>query len=524
MADAAGGDVLARSQVVIGAKLDAFDAALASVRSQLTGIERRFAQVSNAANVYLAGAARRAVGTLAGSFGQVIHAASELQESTSKANTVFGDSFAVVEGHVNALADRFGVVKAQVLDATANFGQFAQGLGQTEAESARFANTFTKLALDLKSFNNNSVRTFEDAMVKIQAALAGETEPLMRFGVDVRETTVKQFALARGLATAGREMTNQEKTTARAALIMEKLKNVSGDLDRTIGDFANSSQAVEGRLTNLAAKVGEELLPAFTDWKNLLNEVLIDFTKATDGMKSKLDWLKDQVQAGVNAMSSIWRNWDLIVERAGIQLAGFAANVGEVLAWLGDVFQTFLDWFGETWPLMFKDAFDATLTIMGNFKDNFLAFTDSLMQFIASGFQVAPVVKFKPLLEGFDPQTPPLKLPDMKLSDVSEELRKIDEKMTENEVKAIQAREKAREKEGKDKQKPARIDEQGKQQQKPEFIGIAEFAKKIQSGLGADKEAGRTANATERTATAVEKMAAKVQAGGRLIAVAAGPE
>jgi hypothetical protein len=515
MADAAVGEELARAHARIDADLAPFDRALAGVRAQLGAIEDRFASLSRSANVYLAGVARQAAGALADGLGHVINAASDLQESTNKAKTVFGDSFGTIQAEVDRLADSFGVVRSQAIDATANLGQFAQGMGQTEAESARFANTFTQLALDLKSFNNASIRSFDEAMTKIRAGLAGETEPLMQFGVDLRENTVQQFAWARGIAAAGRELSGQEKMTARAALIQERLGKVSGDMARTIGDFANSSQAAAGRAENLAAAVGTALLPAFTDWQNLVNEVLVDFTRASDGMRSKMDQLAGAIRAGVNSVSSIWRNWDLILERAGVQLVGWGTNVQEVVAWVGASFGAFLDWIGANFLSVFADAFEAVLTAMGNFKDNFLGLAGEIRDYITSAGQDPIEFKLKPILEGFEAKTPELVLPDLKLSDVGAELARIDKLMTDNEVKAIEAREKAQAKEGDRKKGAAKVDEAARQkEQKPEFVGLAEFARKIQGGIGGDKTADRTARATERTAVAAERMAERIQAGG----------
>ena len=67
------------------------------------------------------------------------------------------------------------------------------GFGQQIA--ANYGASMAQVALDLGSFFNRST---EDALMDIQSALAGSSETMQKYGIDVRETALKQEALDRG--------------------------------------------------------------------------------------------------------------------------------------------------------------------------------------------------------------------------------------------------------------------------------------------------------------------------------------
>jgi hypothetical protein len=102
-----------------------------------------------------------------------------------------------------------------------------------------------------------------------QSGLAGETEPLRRFGLDLSAATVEAYAYANGIGTVGTELTEAQKVQARYGLLMEQTNKTQGDFANTSDQLANSQRILQARMENARAELGTALLPAMTKFVEL---------------------------------------------------------------------------------------------------------------------------------------------------------------------------------------------------------------------------------------------------------------
>ena len=221
-----------------------------------------------------AGAVAGAVGGLSIAFGTVksvigpaITAASNLQESMSKVNVIFGKGATDVEKFAASAARSMGQSKQSVLDAAGAFGTFGKAAGLVGQDLAVFSNDFTALATDLASFNNTSP---EEAVQAIGAALRGEAEPLRRFGVLLNDATLKQEALNLGIYDGKGALTAQQKILAAQAAIYKQTTDAQGDFLRTSDGLANSQRTLSAEFANIQAQLGQKLLPLMEDFTQSL--------------------------------------------------------------------------------------------------------------------------------------------------------------------------------------------------------------------------------------------------------------
>jgi hypothetical protein len=188
--------------------------------------------------------------------------ASDLGESVSKVNVSFGPAAKDVVGQADMLAERFGVVKRESLDAAAAFGLMGQAAGQTKEESAAMGNRFVRMGLDIASFHNIANA---EAFEKLRSGLAGEIEPLRQIGILLSEDAVQAQALKMGLvgsASEAKHLTQQQKVSARVELIAAQMGPAMGDLERTAGSAANQLRKLQGDMENLTTEFGNELQDA----------------------------------------------------------------------------------------------------------------------------------------------------------------------------------------------------------------------------------------------------------------------
>jgi hypothetical protein len=211
-----------------------------------------------------------AVGTLSIAFttvksviGPAITAASNMEESLSKVNVIFGKGADEVEKFASTAARQLGQSKQSVLDAAGAFGTFGKAAGLSGEDLALFSNDFTTLATDLASFNNTSP---EEAVQAIGAALRGEAEPLRRFGVLLNDATLRQEALTLGIYDGKGALTAQQKILAAQSAIYKQTNDAQGDFKRTSDGLANSQRTLKAEFANLQVELGKKLLPEMKEF------------------------------------------------------------------------------------------------------------------------------------------------------------------------------------------------------------------------------------------------------------------
>lgn len=226
----------------------------------------RFSRRAGAVGAGLLGAS-----VLAGSaFFKMAQGASDLNEEVSKTGQVFGRSGKDVLDWSDDLASAFGLSKREALAATGAFGNMFRTTGLGERAAAKMSKRMTELAADMASFNNQDPTEMLD---RLRSGLAGEAEPLRRFGVLLSEARVKSEAYATGIAEVGAELTEAQKVQARYSLILKDTKLQQGDFARTADGAANKQRIFRAEMQNLTDNVGKAFLPALTKGVSVLGDM-----------------------------------------------------------------------------------------------------------------------------------------------------------------------------------------------------------------------------------------------------------
>ena len=223
---------------------------------------------------FIAGAAIGAVG--AASF-VAVQKASDLNETISKTNVIFGDAARTVQEFADSAARSLGQTRQQALDAAATFGTFGKSAGLVGVELADFSTKFVTLATDLASFNNTSP---EEAVLALGAALRGEAEPIRRFGVLMNDAALKQVALEMGIYQGNGALSAQQKVLASSELLLRQTTDAQGDFERTSGGLANQQRILKASIDDIVTTLGELLLPVFERFVRFINDNIVPAVKA----------------------------------------------------------------------------------------------------------------------------------------------------------------------------------------------------------------------------------------------------
>lgn len=243
------------------------------------GLDRSKARiVQTGASIEALGAKLRKVSTavISGVFVKsLLEASSRVEELDSKFRTVFSG----MEAEADAWARVYADVTNRGVTATKEFLATQQdlrtGYGDTTEQAARYSQAVVGITNDLASFSNVPV---EEAMASMQSGLSFQFEALRRLGVSLSVETINQGEYAKSIKKTWLEMSNLEKQEAVLSGVVSQSKNALHqeiklweDYDYTIGDaaltadsFANTSQGLRQTLDDLAAELGDALLPAAT--------------------------------------------------------------------------------------------------------------------------------------------------------------------------------------------------------------------------------------------------------------------
>lgn len=207
---------------------------------------------------------------------QLVTAASDYQENLNKVDVAFGKSSESVKKFASTATTQFGLSKNAALDAAALFGDMGTSMGLPQAEAAKMATSLTGLAGDMASFKNIGV---EQAMTALNGVFTGETESLKTLGIVMTDANLNAYALEKGFGKTTDQMTQSEKVALRYAYVMDATKNAQGDYARTSDGTANSMRTFQSELSNLAAELGQNLLPVITPIIRKMTELVKAFGK-----------------------------------------------------------------------------------------------------------------------------------------------------------------------------------------------------------------------------------------------------
>lgn len=185
--------------------------------------------------------------------------ASKLNESANAVRVTFGAHAAAVEALSKKAATSVGLSSSEFNGMAVQFSAFTDAISGGGAASVGVLDEMSTRIADFASVMNLDVA---EAAEKFQSGLAGETEPLRKFGIDLSAAKVEAYAYSNGIASAGKPLAETQKIQARYALLMQQTAKTQGDFKNTSDQAANAQRIAAAQWEDSSAKLGSALLPA----------------------------------------------------------------------------------------------------------------------------------------------------------------------------------------------------------------------------------------------------------------------
>lgn len=254
----------------------------------------------------------RAVGKL----GSAVDLASQLTEVQNVVDTTFGDMASKVDDFTKtsiqdfgmseltvkqissrsqALGTSIGISSEQVANGTAvaNKALMSQNntLYKTTDSMADMSLNLTRLAGDMASFYDVDQA---DVAKSLQSIFSGTIAPLRRYGLDLTQATLSEWAMKNGLDANIKSMTQAEKVLLRYNYVMANTQAAQGDFAKTANTWANSVRVLKQEFQAWGSIIGSVVINALKPFVQALSKVMlkvISFTRTVaDALGAIFGW------------------------------------------------------------------------------------------------------------------------------------------------------------------------------------------------------------------------------------------
>lgn len=254
-----------------------------------------------------------------GLFRNAIDISSDLTEVENVVRTTFGNMEYKVNDFVQNSIQQFGMSELSVKQYASTFQAMgtAMDVGGKQIENAnRFLNgatdgyiglsdsmsdvslNLTKLTADMASFYDKDQA---DVAKDLQSVFTGMVVPLRKYGLDLTQATLKEWAMKNGMDADIKSMTQAEKAMLRYQYVLANTTAAQGDFARTADTWANQVRILKQNFQQLGGIIGGALINAFKPFLRTLNFVMqkvISFaTTVTNALGAIFGW-KFEVSGG----------------------------------------------------------------------------------------------------------------------------------------------------------------------------------------------------------------------------------
>jgi len=214
---------------------------------------------------------------------QLVDAAGSLQQSIGGTGAVFEDAAGSVSQFSKEAANLVGLSENAARTLTSRLGASLKGFGMSTEEAAKQAVNLTTIGADLAATLGGKT---DDAGAALGSALRGEYDPLERFGIALKASEVNAKAVAMGLAASESDVSAYAKGQASLALITERSAFAQGQFAREADTAQGQAQRASASMEDASAKLGESLLPIYTNIQKAVSTAATAFGALPDSMQT----------------------------------------------------------------------------------------------------------------------------------------------------------------------------------------------------------------------------------------------
>lgn len=186
------------------------------------------------------------------------NSASRLEQSGGAIDTVFGKNADAVKAWAKAADQSVGLSESAYGELAAGIGAQLNNLGTPLDQVAGKTNDLIGIGADLAATYGG---TTADAVAALGSALRGETDPIEKYGIAIKQATIEAKVGKGNLKGMTDEQAKQAKTAATLSLITEQAGGALGAFARESDTAAGQQQRAAAAMEDTSATLGAVFLP-----------------------------------------------------------------------------------------------------------------------------------------------------------------------------------------------------------------------------------------------------------------------
>lgn len=187
-----------------------------------------------------------------------VDSASRTQQAMGALDSVFGRNAGQVKAWAANAATAVGLSQSQYGELASTIGAQLKNLGIPFDQVAGRTKTMIGLGADLAATFGG---TTADAVEALSATMRGETDPIERYGVSIKQATIDAELARTGADKLTGAAAKQARTMATLSLISKQTADAHGQFARESDSAAGSAQIATAQMENFKSTMGTALLP-----------------------------------------------------------------------------------------------------------------------------------------------------------------------------------------------------------------------------------------------------------------------
>lgn len=207
-------------------------------------------------------------------------------ENLNLFTVAMGDSIDEAQRFIDRMTEIYGMDPSNLYRYSGYFYQLTDAIGATSKASKIMSLSLTKAANDISSLFNVEIETVVN---NLASGMQGMSRAVRKYGIDIRQTTLQQTALAYGFTEQVSTTSEANRQALRYLTIMNQVKNATKQVTSTVdgatvtmGDFArnietpaNQLRILKEQASQVARAFGNFFIPIMEKTLYVVNGVLM---------------------------------------------------------------------------------------------------------------------------------------------------------------------------------------------------------------------------------------------------------
>lgn len=224
--------------------------------------------------------------------GNIFQSSMELSSGLTEVQNVIDVTFGKYKKSIEDLSKvsvpQFGMSELTAKEIAGRFQSMGVAVGYSQKRMSDMSVELTKLAADMASFYNVEQA---DVAKSLESVFTGTTAPMRKYGLDLTQTTLEEWAHKQGIEAKMKSMSQAEKVMLRYQYVMANTAAAQGDFARTADTWANQVRVIKQSFEVLGSTVGGILINVLKPFVKGLNTIMgyiNDFAKTVSNALGKI--------------------------------------------------------------------------------------------------------------------------------------------------------------------------------------------------------------------------------------------